>query len=131
MWRAELIRCPQFPTTLPTLDELIGTDGITEGNVAAHLLERTKDATTGHVYLGYNAGANATVNVNSTTTLRVAAFKAGSGYELYAVAATVIGGTSLIGGQGGIPGPDGDREDTAEQDRQSEPAKHGTATLFR
>ena len=26
---AELIRCPQLPTTLPTLDELIGLDGIT------------------------------------------------------------------------------------------------------
>jgi peptidoglycan/xylan/chitin deacetylase (PgdA/CDA1 family) len=38
---AELIRCPQFPTTLPTLDELIGTDGVTEENVAAHLLEIT------------------------------------------------------------------------------------------
>ena len=38
---AELIRCPQLPTTLPTLDELIGRDGITTGNVAAHLLQRT------------------------------------------------------------------------------------------
>jgi len=44
VWNAELIRCPQFPTTLPTLDELIGCDGIGENNVAAHLLERTKDA---------------------------------------------------------------------------------------
>jgi peptidoglycan/xylan/chitin deacetylase (PgdA/CDA1 family) len=41
VWHAELIRCPQFPTTLPTLDELIGTDGISEDNVAAHVLERT------------------------------------------------------------------------------------------
>jgi peptidoglycan/xylan/chitin deacetylase (PgdA/CDA1 family) len=38
---AELIRCPQLPTTLPTLDELIGVDGITVDNVAASLLERT------------------------------------------------------------------------------------------
>ncbi len=30
-----------MPTTLPTLDELIGCDGITEQNVAAHLLELT------------------------------------------------------------------------------------------
>jgi len=50
VWNGELIRCPQLPTTLPTLDELIGRDGITENNVAAHLLQRTKDATTGHVY---------------------------------------------------------------------------------
>ena len=41
VWRAELIRCPQFPTTLPTLDELIGTDGITEENVAERLLSIT------------------------------------------------------------------------------------------
>jgi peptidoglycan/xylan/chitin deacetylase (PgdA/CDA1 family) len=41
VWHAELLRCPQFPTTLPTLDELIGTDGISEDNVAAHVLERT------------------------------------------------------------------------------------------
>ncbi len=39
---AEPIRCPQIPTTLPTLDEMIGLDGVTEDNVAAHLLERTQ-----------------------------------------------------------------------------------------
>ena len=51
VWNAELIRCPQLPTTLPTLDELIGRDGITPENVAAHLLERTLQASaTGHVY---------------------------------------------------------------------------------
>ena len=41
VWRAELIRCAQFPTTLPTLDELIGTEGITEHNVAARVLQAT------------------------------------------------------------------------------------------
>ena len=51
VWNAELIRCPQLPTTLPTLDELIGRDGVTEGNVAAHLLALTgKPRATGHVY---------------------------------------------------------------------------------
>ncbi len=51
VWNAELIRCPQLPTTLPTLDELIGRDGITEDNVAAHLLELTKEPhPMGHVY---------------------------------------------------------------------------------
>ncbi len=39
--RAEIVACPQFPTTLPTLDELIGLDGVTEENVAEKLLERT------------------------------------------------------------------------------------------
>jgi undecaprenyl phosphate-alpha-L-ara4FN deformylase len=41
VWNAELIRCPQLPTTLPTLDELIGTDGITPDNVAERLLAQT------------------------------------------------------------------------------------------
>jgi peptidoglycan/xylan/chitin deacetylase (PgdA/CDA1 family) len=50
VWRGELIRCPQFPTTLPTLDELIGTGSITEENVAAHLLSRTRDARTPQVF---------------------------------------------------------------------------------
>lgn len=38
---AELIRCPQLPTTLPTLDELIGRDGTTPGNVADAVLALT------------------------------------------------------------------------------------------
>jgi undecaprenyl phosphate-alpha-L-ara4FN deformylase len=51
VWRAEIIACPQLPTTLPTLDELIGTNGLTKKNVAAHLLERTKvPPPGGHVY---------------------------------------------------------------------------------
>ncbi len=41
---------PQYPTTLPTLDELIGIDGITADNVHEHLLALTKDATQDHVY---------------------------------------------------------------------------------
>jgi len=50
---------------------------------------------------GFLAGIAAVLNVSR---IGVAEFKAGNGYELYAVAATVIGGTSLLGGQGGIPG---------------------------
>jgi peptidoglycan/xylan/chitin deacetylase (PgdA/CDA1 family) len=38
---AELIRCPQLPTTLPTLDELIGIDGTTPANVAGAVLALT------------------------------------------------------------------------------------------
>ena len=50
-WEAEIIACPQLPTTLPTLDELIGRDGITLDNVAEHLLELTRTpSATGHVY---------------------------------------------------------------------------------
>jgi peptidoglycan/xylan/chitin deacetylase (PgdA/CDA1 family) len=50
VWRGELVRCPQFPTTLPTLDELIGTGNITEENVAAHVLERTHEPASAHVF---------------------------------------------------------------------------------
>lgn len=51
VWNAEPIRCPQLPTTLPTLDELIGTDGIGEDNVAERLLALTATPSqTGHVY---------------------------------------------------------------------------------
>jgi peptidoglycan/xylan/chitin deacetylase (PgdA/CDA1 family) len=51
VWRAEIVACPQLPTTLPTLDELIGTDGLTAKNVAAHVLGLTREApATGHVY---------------------------------------------------------------------------------
>jgi undecaprenyl phosphate-alpha-L-ara4FN deformylase len=42
--------CPQLPTTLPTLDELIGVGGITVDNVHQALLERTRDARASHVF---------------------------------------------------------------------------------
>ncbi|MDD5179943.1 MAG: polysaccharide deacetylase family protein [Gallionellaceae bacterium] len=42
-WNAEIIACPQLPTTLPTLDELIGRDGITPDTVAQYLLHLTED----------------------------------------------------------------------------------------
>jgi len=51
VWNAELIRCPQLPTTLPTLDELIGVGAVTEDNVAAHLLALTREPrAAGHVF---------------------------------------------------------------------------------
>ena len=51
VYRGELIDCPQFPTTLPTLDEMIGLNGVREQNVADHLLAMTKEIpTTGHVF---------------------------------------------------------------------------------
>ncbi|MBM3347746.1 MAG: 4-deoxy-4-formamido-L-arabinose-phosphoundecaprenol deformylase, partial [Betaproteobacteria bacterium] len=51
--RAEIVACPQLPTTLPTLDELIGRDGITADNVANRLLDLTMQPPAhghGHVY---------------------------------------------------------------------------------
>jgi len=52
VWRGELIRCPQFPTTLPTLDELVGVDGRGEHDAGTHLLEltATPPAAGGHVF---------------------------------------------------------------------------------
>ena len=46
---AEIVACPQFPTTLPTLDELIGLDGVTDANVAERLLGITREPRD-HVY---------------------------------------------------------------------------------
>jgi undecaprenyl phosphate-alpha-L-ara4FN deformylase len=43
--------CPQVPTTLPTLDELIGVDGATPSDAVSRLLELTaQPPATGHVY---------------------------------------------------------------------------------
>jgi undecaprenyl phosphate-alpha-L-ara4FN deformylase len=48
---AEIIACPQLPTTLPTLDELMNRDGITLDNIAQHILKLTEvSLDTGHVY---------------------------------------------------------------------------------
>jgi peptidoglycan/xylan/chitin deacetylase (PgdA/CDA1 family) len=50
-WQAEIIACPQLPTTLPTLDELMNRDGITLDNIAQHILKLTAaPSATGHVY---------------------------------------------------------------------------------
>lgn len=51
VYQAEIIACPQLPTTLPTLDELIGVNGVTVDNVAQHLLELSQDPLpSGHVF---------------------------------------------------------------------------------
>ena len=42
--------CPQLPTTLPTLDELLGVDGTTVDNVHQALLERTRARRASHVF---------------------------------------------------------------------------------
>jgi undecaprenyl phosphate-alpha-L-ara4FN deformylase len=47
--RAEIVACPQIPTTLPTLDELIGLDGTDAGNVHERVLEQTAQPAL-HVY---------------------------------------------------------------------------------
>ena len=41
-WQAEIVACPQLPTTLPTLDELMNRDGITLDNIAEHILKLTE-----------------------------------------------------------------------------------------
>jgi peptidoglycan/xylan/chitin deacetylase (PgdA/CDA1 family) len=48
---AEIFACPQIPTTLPTLDELIGLDGTTPESVADRVLAASADPPeTGHVF---------------------------------------------------------------------------------
>lgn len=41
VWRGAVIHCPQIPTTLPPLDELIGVQGIDVANVHEYLLQQT------------------------------------------------------------------------------------------
>lgn len=50
--RGELTVCPQIPSTLPTLDELIGLDGLTPENVHTRILKLSEVAESahGHVY---------------------------------------------------------------------------------
>ena len=50
--RGEVTRCAQLPSTLPTLDELIGLDGLTPDNVHAQVLKLSQSAASphGHVY---------------------------------------------------------------------------------
>jgi undecaprenyl phosphate-alpha-L-ara4FN deformylase len=46
-----IVACPQLPTTLPTLDEMIGLDGVDARNVVDRLLEATARITPfGHVF---------------------------------------------------------------------------------
>lgn len=46
----EIVACPQLPTTLPTLDELIGVDDLSVDKVADHLLQRTASAGTDQIF---------------------------------------------------------------------------------
>lgn len=49
--QAEVIACPQLPTTLPTLDEVIGRDGVTVDTAADSILQLAGDSLpSGHVY---------------------------------------------------------------------------------
>ena len=47
VWNGEVVACPQLPTTLPTLDELIGTGDITADNVHLQLLRITAQGAPG------------------------------------------------------------------------------------
>jgi undecaprenyl phosphate-alpha-L-ara4FN deformylase len=52
VYNAEIIACPQVPTTLPTFDELIGQQGINASNVANAVLQLATQlpAPCGHVF---------------------------------------------------------------------------------
>ncbi len=50
-WDAEIISCPQLPTTLPTLDELFNSDDATPESVVKRLMQLTSSASSaGHVF---------------------------------------------------------------------------------
>jgi peptidoglycan/xylan/chitin deacetylase (PgdA/CDA1 family) len=82
-WQGVAIGCVQLPTTLPTLDELIGTDGIEEANVAAHLLKITA-ARSSHVFTAH-AELEGGKLLNAFESL-VGGWQA-QGYELVSLAA--------------------------------------------
>ncbi len=51
VWNAEPMACPQIPTTLPTLDELVGLNGVTRENVAQTVLKASENPRpSGHVF---------------------------------------------------------------------------------
>lgn len=50
-WDAEIFNCPQLPTTLPTLDQFIGHDGVTVENAASNYLKMTANhPQQGHIF---------------------------------------------------------------------------------
>ncbi len=53
LWNGVQIGCPQIPTTLPTLDELVGLDDTDESNVAEVLLKMTSERKPLHVYTAH------------------------------------------------------------------------------
>jgi peptidoglycan/xylan/chitin deacetylase (PgdA/CDA1 family) len=51
IYDAEVVACPQLPTTLPTLDELLGRDGLDADNVHERVLALSADPPpSGHVF---------------------------------------------------------------------------------
>lgn len=51
VYQAEVISCPQLPTTLPTMDELVATPGFSRTQLVPHLLSLTEpSASWGHVF---------------------------------------------------------------------------------
>ncbi len=53
LWDGVRIGCAQIPTTLPTLDELVGLDGIDERNLPEKILEKTANKQPIHVYTAH------------------------------------------------------------------------------
>ncbi len=48
-WNGRVFRCPQVPTTLPTLDEVLGRDGVDAGNFPAYFERLARDTPGDHV----------------------------------------------------------------------------------
>lgn len=48
-WNGRVFRCPQVPTTLPTLDEVLGREGIDAGNFPTFFERRVRERPGDHV----------------------------------------------------------------------------------
>jgi undecaprenyl phosphate-alpha-L-ara4FN deformylase len=48
-WNGRVFRCPQVPTTLPTLDEVLGRDGVDADNFPAFFERRVRECPGDHV----------------------------------------------------------------------------------
>ena len=81
---------PQIPTTLPTLDELVGVDGVTVDNVADHLLKSTEGQAPEHGHV-YTLHAELEGMALSPVFDRLLAGWRGQGYELVATETIAAG----------------------------------------
>lgn len=81
---AELIRCPQIPTTLPMLDECLALPGVTKETLALHLLAATGEPRTDVVVFGLRADIEG-LRLLAVVDQLLAGWHA-QGYELVALA---------------------------------------------
>lgn len=83
---SETFDCPQWPTTLPTLDELVGVDGRTPAEAARDILALTRSPRADHVF---TAHAELEGGRLAEAFEMLLAGWAGQGYEVAALGALV------------------------------------------